>query len=94
MSDDDVITEMARINGQGALECSHIPVPGIAPHPGRICIRRIEKEESVVDEEVKDETNEEAPKDAPKKTRKGKKKGKGWMKQIPEQDRPCLQQAV
>mmetsp|Transcript_15204 Transcript_15204/g.35226 ORF Transcript_15204/g.35226 Transcript_15204/m.35226 type:complete len:1259 (-) Transcript_15204:365-4141(-) len=43
MSDDNVIMEMARMKGQGVLECSHIPVPGIAPHPGKICIRRIEK---------------------------------------------------
>ena len=77
MNDDDVINEMARIKGAGVLECSHIPVPGIAPHPGRICIRRVEKEENTVDEEVKEEANEEEPKEAPKKARRGKRKGKG-----------------
>ena len=76
MDDDDVIFEMARIKGQGALACSHIPVPGIAPHPGRICIRRVEKEENTGDAEVVDESNEESPKDFPNAARKGRRKGK------------------
>jgi len=75
-SDGDVIIEMARMKGQGVLKCSHIPVPGIAPHHGRICIRRIEKEENDGDEEVEDETNEESPKDTPNVAQKGKSKGK------------------
>lgn len=72
MSDGDVIIEMARIKGKGVLECSHIPVPGIAPHPGRICIRRVEKEETIGDVDAEDEATEES-KDA---TKKGKKKAK------------------
>ncbi len=60
MSDGDVIMEMARIKGQGTLECSHIPVPGIAPHPGRICIRRVEKEETTGDVEGEAETKQES----------------------------------
>lgn len=77
-SDDDVIFEMARMKGDGVLECSHIPVPGIAPHPGRICIRRIEKKESSDGDvvEVEDESNEEPPIDARNTARKGKRKGK------------------
>jgi len=73
MSDGDVIIEMARIKGQGVLECSHIPVPGIAPHPGRICIRRVKKEENADGVETEAETKEDSPKEVP---RKGKKKGK------------------
>ena len=78
MSDDDVIFEMARMKGDGVLECSHIPVPGIAPHPGRICIRRIEKKESSDGDavEAEDESNEESPKDARNSATKGKRKGK------------------
>jgi cold shock CspA family protein len=76
MGDDDVIIEMATTKGLGVLECSHIPVPGIAPHPGRICIRRIEKKENDGNEEVGDEGNEEAPKDDGNAGRKDKKKAK------------------
>jgi cold shock CspA family protein len=43
MKDDDIVVEMAQLKGQGALECSHIPIPGISPHPGRLCIRRVEQ---------------------------------------------------
>jgi len=44
MKDDDIVVEMAKLKGKGLLECSHIPIPGIGPHPGRLCIRRVEKE--------------------------------------------------
>lgn len=68
LSDDDVIFEMARMKGHGVLECSHIPVPGIAPHPGRICIRRIENKKD------DDENNGELPNDASNASPKGKRK--------------------
>ena len=44
LKDDDMVCEMAKIKGKGVLECSHIPIPGISPHPGRLCIRRVEDE--------------------------------------------------
>ena len=40
--DDDIVVEMTKMKGRGVLECSHIPVPGIGNHPGRLCIRRME----------------------------------------------------
>ncbi len=43
MKDDEIVVEMAKIKGEGVLECSHIPIPGINPHPGRLCIRRVAK---------------------------------------------------
>jgi hypothetical protein len=44
MKDDDVVVEMTKLKGQGLFECTHIPIPGIGPHPGRLCIRRMEKD--------------------------------------------------
>jgi cold shock CspA family protein len=46
MKDDDIVVEMAMIKGKGLLACSHVPIPGISPHPGRLCIRRVEKDEN------------------------------------------------
>jgi len=91
MNDGDVIFAMARAKGNGLLECSHIPVPGIGSHPGRICIRRIEKKE---DEDGKDEgennededgkgegeNTEGTTKNVPNSTRKGKKKGRDTIR--------------
>ncbi|VEU37424.1 unnamed protein product [Pseudo-nitzschia multistriata] len=73
MNDDDVVTEMAKLKGAGVLECSHIPVPGLAPHPGRICIRRVERSEEN-NSESEDAENQNSK--SPKESAKGKKKGK------------------
>lgn len=75
VNDDDVIVAMADSKGKGDLECSHIPVPGLAAHPGRICIRRVDKKEDgpdVVEVEAETETEKEITENAPK----GKKNGK------------------
>jgi cold shock CspA family protein len=45
IKEDEVVVEMVKLKGRGVLNCDHIPVPGIAPHPGRICIRRAEQKE-------------------------------------------------
>mmetsp|Transcript_4412 Transcript_4412/g.10674 ORF Transcript_4412/g.10674 Transcript_4412/m.10674 type:complete len:1332 (-) Transcript_4412:111-4106(-) len=74
MNDDDVVTEMANLKGGTALECTHIPVPGIAPHPGRICIRRIESEDDNKAEQAEAESEKDLPKSAA--STKGKKKVK------------------
>jgi len=92
MHDGDVIIEMARTRGGGLLECSYIPVPGIAPHPGRICIRRVEKKqeesvgdggvvETVAEADSKEEQPSSPPKDASARggaapPSKGRKRGK------------------
>mmetsp|Transcript_39771 Transcript_39771/g.44519 ORF Transcript_39771/g.44519 Transcript_39771/m.44519 type:complete len:1291 (-) Transcript_39771:103-3975(-) len=55
MKDDDIVVEMAKKIGKGVLECSHISVPGIGPHPGRLCIRRVENKGDDDKEETKDE---------------------------------------
>jgi cold shock CspA family protein len=55
MKDDEVVVEMAMSRGEGLLECSHIPIPGISPHPGRLCIRRVDKNEFGVEGESKPE---------------------------------------
>ncbi|KAL3912182.1 MAG: hypothetical protein SGILL_006985, partial [Bacillariaceae sp.] len=67
MRDDDIVTEMAAMKGKGLLECSHIPIPGIATNPGRLCIRRVERQESG-EEEKEGQSHEEA-----KKGKKGSK---------------------
>ena len=66
MKDDDIVVEMARTKGKGLLECSHIPIPGISPHPGRLCIRRVEKKDSGEEEESKEEPTVETKKKAKK----------------------------
>eukprot|EP00536_Pseudo-nitzschia_multiseries_P008740 jgi/Psemu1/21292/gm1.21292_g len=78
MNDDDVIAEMARLKGGTALECSHIPVPGIAPHPGRICIRRVENDDDDDDDDKAYQGDAESEKDSskPAASTKGKKKSK------------------
>jgi len=82
MNDDDVITEMAKLKGGGALECSRIPVPGIAPHPGRICIRRIENKDDSAENE-KDSQKEGAAVPVPTKgKRRGKQQGERAFKNI------------
>lgn len=71
MRDDDIVVEMAKLKGKGILECSHIPIPGINPHPGRLCIRRVEKSADGA------ETNEEIASDG-----KRNKSEKKHVKQI------------
>jgi cold shock CspA family protein len=55
MKEDDVVVEMVKKKGSGFLTCDHITVAGIAPHPGRMCIRRVDeaKETQNKEEEVK-----------------------------------------
>ncbi|KAG7366768.1 cold-shock DNA-binding domain protein [Nitzschia inconspicua] len=47
MKDDDLVVEMAMLKGEGLFQCTHIPIPGISPHPGRLCIRKVDENEPV-----------------------------------------------
>jgi len=55
MKDNDVIVEMVNMMGNNVLACSHIPVPGISPHPGRLCIRRVGNRNDKDDDESKEQ---------------------------------------
>jgi hypothetical protein len=51
MKCDEVVIEMVKARGNSLLSYNHIPVAGIGAGPGRLCIRKVEKEEEQKTEE-------------------------------------------
>ena len=70
--EEEVVVDLAKLLGNGTIQVSHIPVPSMSSHPGRICLTRTELE---APNETKQEESKEAQDESSKLDESSAEKG-------------------